>query len=68
MCAKTWGGAQHTCLLVVEASAKSQCQRGELEHENVRDQKWKAKCAQACVKSDPNKKVFKKEKRGDFIL
>ena len=23
--------------------------------ENVRDQKWKAKCAQACVKSDPQK-------------
>ena len=32
MCAKTWGGAQHTRLLVVEASAKSQCQKGELEH------------------------------------
>ena len=32
MCAKTWGGAQHTCLLAVEASAKSQRQKGELEH------------------------------------
>ena len=46
---------------------RGQCQRdnsvmcgniasiGELELENVRDQKWKARCAQACVKSDPPK-------------
>ena len=58
MCAKTWGGAQHACLLLPKASAK----KGNLNMcvvENVRDQKWKAKCAQACVKSDPPQKVKK---------
>ena len=45
---------------VPKASAK----KGNLNMcvvENVRDQKWKAKCAQACAKSDPKKKSRKKD-------
>ena len=61
-------------MLVVEASAKgttvsrvaTSLQQGDLNMcvvENVRDQKWKAKCAQACVKSDPKEKSTKNRTR-----